>query len=180
MQVARIHPWPNEVGVDWICRCPGIVWEPIRDWTHTQLVREQSPTVVLARWTTVDWTWHIECARANLDLKKKKKSAGGEWMVEHSSQILASVEKATRHHFQWICLFSINITSSFNSLFSALRFRQKILCLNLMNIGSDFYSVIWFLFCSVSVVFVDIMCISDITCTFDRAFWTELFAYVPI
>ena len=22
------HPWPNEAGVGWLCRCPGIVWEP--------------------------------------------------------------------------------------------------------------------------------------------------------
>ena len=25
----RMHPWPNEVGLSWVC-CPGIVWEPIR------------------------------------------------------------------------------------------------------------------------------------------------------
>ena len=29
--LTRIHPWPNEVGVGWLCRCPGIVWEPIRE-----------------------------------------------------------------------------------------------------------------------------------------------------
>ena len=26
----RIHPWPNEVEVGWLCCCQGIVWEPIR------------------------------------------------------------------------------------------------------------------------------------------------------
>ena len=26
-----IHPWPNEVGVGWLCRFPGIVREPIRE-----------------------------------------------------------------------------------------------------------------------------------------------------
>ena len=37
-----------------------------------------------------------QCARTNLHFKKKK-SVGGEWMVEHSSKILASNEKATVH-----------------------------------------------------------------------------------
>ena len=41
-----MHLWPNEVGVGWLCRCPGIVWEPIRNRAHTQLVREHSVTVV--------------------------------------------------------------------------------------------------------------------------------------
>ena len=53
----RIHPWPNEVGAGWLCRRPGIVWEPIRKRAHTQLVREHAATVVSARWTTVDWPW---------------------------------------------------------------------------------------------------------------------------
>ena len=26
----HIHPWPNKVGVGWLC-CPGIEWEPVRD-----------------------------------------------------------------------------------------------------------------------------------------------------
>ena len=43
----RIHLWPNEVGVGWLCLCPDIVWEPFRIRTHTQLVREHSATVVL-------------------------------------------------------------------------------------------------------------------------------------
>ena len=65
MQVAgytltRIHPWPNEVGVVWLCLCPGIVWETIRRRAHTKLVREQSVTVVSARWATVDWSWPKE------------------------------------------------------------------------------------------------------------------------
>ena len=30
----RIHPWPNEVEMGWLCRCPGIVWEPIRKRAH--------------------------------------------------------------------------------------------------------------------------------------------------
>ena len=28
--ITHLHPWPNEVGVEWPCRCPGIVWEPTR------------------------------------------------------------------------------------------------------------------------------------------------------
>ena len=66
---------PSEVGVCWLCHCPGIVWEPIRKRSHTQLVRKQSVTVVSARWATVDWSWPKEwiwCARASLHLLKKK------------------------------------------------------------------------------------------------------------
>ena len=72
----RIHLWPNEIGVGWLCRCPGIVWGPIRKRAHTQAVREHSDTVVSARLATVDWSLPKEwnwCARANLHLKKKKK-----------------------------------------------------------------------------------------------------------
>ena len=91
----------------WLCRCPGIVWEPIRKQAHAQLVRKRSTTVVSARWATVDWPWHKEwnkCGRANVHFKKttnkqtNKKSAGGEWMVQHSPTILASEEKASSHH----------------------------------------------------------------------------------
>ena len=74
----RLHlnthtPLTQRVG--WLCRCPGIVWEPIRKRAHTQLVREHSGTVVSARWATVDWPWPKEwslCARANLHFKKEK------------------------------------------------------------------------------------------------------------
>ena len=52
--------WPNEVGMGWLCRCPGIVWEPIRKQAYTQLVRKHSVTVVSARWATVDWSWTKE------------------------------------------------------------------------------------------------------------------------
>ena len=47
--------YSTEVGVGWLCRCPGIVWEPIRKRAHTQLVREHLVTVVSVRWATVDW-----------------------------------------------------------------------------------------------------------------------------
>ena len=46
---------PNEVGVGWLCRCTGIVWEPNRKRAHTQAGREHSVTVVSARWATMDW-----------------------------------------------------------------------------------------------------------------------------
>ena len=95
----RIHPWPNKVGDGWLCRCPGIAWEPIRTWSHKQLVREHLVTVISARWATVDWSWPKEwkwCAHANLHLKKKK-SADGEWIVQQSPKILACEETATFH-----------------------------------------------------------------------------------
>ena len=58
--VTLILPWPNEVGMGWLCRWPGIAWEPIRKRAHTQLVREHSATVVSARWVTVERSWHKE------------------------------------------------------------------------------------------------------------------------
>ena len=59
----------------WLCRCPGIVWEPIRKWAHTQLVREHSATVISARWATVDWSWHKSgiSVRELISTKKKKR-----------------------------------------------------------------------------------------------------------
>ena len=69
----RKDPWPNEVEMGWLCRCPGIVWEPIRKRAHTQLVRKHSVTVVSARWATVDWSWPKEwnkCAGANLHFRR--------------------------------------------------------------------------------------------------------------
>ena len=69
-----LRPSLNEVGLGWLCRCPGIVWEPIRKQAHTQLVREHSVTVVSARWDVMDRFWPKEwykCARANLHIKKK-------------------------------------------------------------------------------------------------------------
>ena len=41
----------------WLCRCPGIVLEPIRKRAHTQAFREHSVTVISARWATVEWSW---------------------------------------------------------------------------------------------------------------------------
>ena len=83
--------------VGWLRRCPDIARKPIRKRAHTQLVRNQTATDVSARWATVDWSWHEEWnkwARANLHFKNKQKSAGREWMVEHSPKILTSQEKA--------------------------------------------------------------------------------------
>ena len=54
----NVHtPWPSEVAVGWLCRCLGIVWEPIRKRAHTQLARAHSVTVVSAHSATVDWSW---------------------------------------------------------------------------------------------------------------------------
>ena len=73
----------DEVGVGWLCRCLGRVWEPIGKRAHTQLVREHSATVVLARWATVDWSWQkngisVRELISTEKEKEEKKSAGGE------------------------------------------------------------------------------------------------------
>ena len=43
---------PTKWKVDWLCRCPGIVWEPTRKRAHMQLVREHLVTVISAHWAT--------------------------------------------------------------------------------------------------------------------------------
>ena len=53
----------------WLCRCPGLVWEPIRKRAHTQLVIQHSVIVISASWADVDWSW----PKSPLKKKKKKK-----------------------------------------------------------------------------------------------------------
>ena len=84
--------------MSWLCRCQGVVWEPIPKRAHTQLVRKHIVTIVSARWATVDWSWHKEwnyCTRANLHFKEKKAQAGTEW-----SNILQKFSQARKkeHH----------------------------------------------------------------------------------
>ena len=65
--------------MSWLCRCQGIVWEPMRTRAQTQLVREHSVTVVSAYWATVDWSWHksgISVRELILTLKKKHRGWG--------------------------------------------------------------------------------------------------------
>ena len=62
-QVTPNHTYtfdPTKSRADWLCRCLGIVWEPIRKGAHKQLFREYSVTVVSARWATMDWSWPKE------------------------------------------------------------------------------------------------------------------------
>ena len=103
----------------WLCPCPGIVWEPIRKRTHTQLNREHSATAVSVRWATVDWFWPKEwnkCALANLHFKKKKKKkAGNKWW-----NILPKFSQARKSHHQYlvsllftcILIFEVNQNNS--------------------------------------------------------------------
>ena len=88
--------------VGWLCRCAGIVWEPIRNRAHMQLVREHSVTVVSAHWATVDWSWPKEwnkCVLGNLYFRKiRKKRAGGKWIVEHSPKNPHTGGKSHHHH----------------------------------------------------------------------------------
>ena len=63
----RLHPWPYEIGVRWLWQTAWV--NPSGNWAHTQLVRKRSSTVVLTRWTTVDWSWPGDwnwCVRADL------------------------------------------------------------------------------------------------------------------
>ena len=114
-----IWTWPNEIGVGWLCRCLGIVLEPSQRWAHMQPVGEPSATVVSARWATVDWFWHKvwnSFVQVNLHLKKQQhKSAGREWVVEHSPKILAGEEKTTTSTSTTILCEGVTLWS-FNTL----------------------------------------------------------------
>ena len=72
---------PSKVGVGLLCHCPGTVWEPVRRWACTQLVKEHLATVISACWATVDWSWPKEwnwCVQADLHFKKKKVLVGND------------------------------------------------------------------------------------------------------
>ena len=61
----RLHlnthtPLTKQSWVGWLCRCAGVVWEPVRKQVHMQLVREHSATVISVHWATVDWSWPKE------------------------------------------------------------------------------------------------------------------------
>ena len=92
-----IYFWPNKVGVGWLCRCPGMVWEPVWKRAHTQLVRKhtwpQSSQLAEPLWTDSGTKSGISVCELNSISKRKEKSAGRERMVEHSPKILASKEK---------------------------------------------------------------------------------------
>ena len=44
-----MHPWPSEVGVGWLCHCPGTVWEPIRKRAHKQLNNSNNNSYIALR-----------------------------------------------------------------------------------------------------------------------------------
>ena len=120
----RVHPWPNEVGVGWLCRCAGIVWEPFRKRAHTQLIRKHSDTVFSARWATVDWSLCKEWNKCPL----KKKSPGREWMVEHSPKILAIQEKATMNGWMFFYLkenTAVLLSWSLRIIFKGCKTKEK-------------------------------------------------------
>ena len=75
-----------------------------QEMSSRKLVKEHSVTDISAHWAIVDWSWPKEwnlCARADLHFKKKK-SAGRERIVEHSSKILACEEKVTTTYIVFI------------------------------------------------------------------------------
>ena len=73
---------------------------------RTQLVRKHSATVVSSRWASLDWFWPEKWngigVRELISTLKQRKSAGGEWIVKLSPQIIASEKRATA--IQWHCL----------------------------------------------------------------------------
>ena len=116
----------------WLCRYPGIVWEPIWKWAYTQLVREHLAYIISARWATVDWSWHKEwnqCARDNLHFTK---NTGRERTVESPQA------RKSHYHFTLQCLslpdcwqwtrclpFASSYVSEFLQLSKKLKSRRK-------------------------------------------------------
>ena len=102
----RIHPWPNEVRVGWLCHCLGIVWEPYRKRAHMQLVRKHSVRVVSACWVSVDWSrpkeWN-ECAWAYLHFKNKKQKR--RWRMNSWTFSPNPLTQGKSHHHHWLFVF---------------------------------------------------------------------------
>ena len=100
----RLHPnlhtpltqWSRK---GWLWRCPGIVWELI--WNSSQVTYQedfgQSSQLAEPLWTNPGIKSGISVCELISTLKKK--SAGGEWMVEHPLKILARTEEATTTTF---------------------------------------------------------------------------------
>ena len=69
-------------------------------------------SVISAHWATVDWAWPKSgisvCELISNEEKQQQKSAGGEWIVEHSPKILTSEEEAT--HSPNHCFFTIHLS----------------------------------------------------------------------
>ena len=101
-----MHIRPNDVGVGWLCRCPGIVWEPIRKRAYPNSsgnTRSQSSQVAEPLCTDPGLKSGISVRELISKLKKKlkkreKKSAGGEWIVEHSPKNPRTRWKSHYHH----------------------------------------------------------------------------------
>ena len=78
--------------------------------TYAVNIWPQSSQLAGPLWTDPGMKSGISAQELNSTWKKKRKSVGGEWMVEHFPQIIASEEKATRpqpaNHGSWACYVS--------------------------------------------------------------------------
>ena len=80
-----------------LCRCPGVMWEPIRKRAHMQLVRGHSfghnRLSSLSHSQLVEPLWTHPGIKSGISVRKlhfqrkRKKSTDGERMVEHSPKI---------------------------------------------------------------------------------------------
>ena len=97
-----LHPWPNEVGVGWPCRCPDIVWEPIRKRAHTQLVREHSATssqLAEPLWTDTGLKSGISVHELISTWKKRRRGLTGRTLSPNSRK---RVKSHHHHHHQYV------------------------------------------------------------------------------
>ena len=75
---------------------PGIVWEPVGN----ELTRNSSGNTWSQSSQLAEPLWTDPGLKSGISVREliftlKKKSAGGEWIVEHSPKILAREEKTT-------------------------------------------------------------------------------------
>ena len=74
-----IYPWPNKVGVGWLCRCQGIEWELSgNELTHNLSgnIRPQSSLLVQQLWTDPGVHNLISTLKKKKKEKKKKRRQG--------------------------------------------------------------------------------------------------------
>ena len=104
----------------WLRRCPGIVWKPIREQAHMQLIREHSATVIPAHRASVDWSWHKEwnwCAQANLHSPpKKKQKKKHRWGINDQTFFQNPNKRGKSHHHSCQDLNSQPFNHEFSTL----------------------------------------------------------------
>ena len=102
----HIHPWPKKVRVGWLCRCPGIVRELIKNELKRNSsgnTQPESPQLTEPLWTDPGVKSGIrvhELISTKIFCLKCRRG----WMVEHFPKVLTREEKATTVMVTWLSM----------------------------------------------------------------------------